>query len=749
VRRRRTALLSLTALLAAAVTALPAQQAGAEEIEQVRNGTFDAGTESWWASSNVTAAVDDGRLCADVPGGTANRWDASVGQNDITLTQGESYRFSFSASGVPEGHVVRALVGLQTEPYDTWYEATPLLSADGGSYSYTFTSPVDSVQAQVAFQVGGSADPWRFCVDDVSLLGGVAPEPYEPDTGPRVRVNQVAYLPSGPKNATLVTDATHRLPWQLKNSRGATVAHGWTTPRGTDVSSGQNVHSIDFGSYHGKGEGFTLVADGETSHPFDIGTAAYEKLRLDAVKYYYTQRSGIAIREDLRPGYGRAAGHVDVAPNQGDGSVPCRPGVCDYRLDVTGGWYDAGDHGKYVVNGGITTWELLSTYEREKLARTGRPEKLRDGTLALPESGNKVPDILDEARWELEFLLKMQVPDGRPLAGMAHHKIHDEQWTGLPLLPSADPQKRELHPPTTAATLNLAATAAQAARLYKPYDRAFAAKALAAARKAWTAALAHPDILADPADATGGGAYDDKDVRDEFYWAAAELYLTTGEKQYETHVLASPLHTADIFGAKGFDWARTAAPARLDLATVPSRLPGRDKVRRSVVQAGDRYLATLKAQPYGMPYAPEDNLYDWGSNHQVLNNAVVLATAYDITGAAKYRDGAVQSMDYVLGRNALNISYVTGYGEVSSQNQHSRWYAHQLDPTLPNPPAGTLAGGPNSSIQDPYAQSRLTGCTGQFCYIDDIQSWSTNETAINWNAALARIASFVADQGRP
>ncbi|CAM5660824.1 Endoglucanase OS=Streptomyces aurantiogriseus OX=66870 GN=GCM10010251_55410 PE=3 SV=1 [Streptomyces aurantiogriseus] len=390
---------------------------------------------------------------------------------------------------------------------------------------------------------------------------------------------------------------------------------------------------------------------------------------------------------------------------------------------------------------------MLSTYERSLTARTGRPAKLGDGTLALPESGNKVPDILDEARWELEFLLRMQVPDGQPLAGMAHHKIHDEQWTGLPLLPSDDPQKRELHPPTTAATLNLAATAAQAARLYKPYDKAFAARALSAARNAWTAALAHPAVYADPNDGTGGGAYNDNEVSDEFYWAAAELYLTTGERQFADHVLNSPVHTADIFVPYGFDWSRTAAAGRLDLATVPNKLPGRDKVRHSVIAGADKYLGTLRAHPYGMPYAPVDNRYDWGSAHQVLNNAVVLATAYDITGGAKYRDAAVQSMDYVLGRNALNISYVTGYGEANAHQQHSRWYAHQLDPDLPSPPDGTLAGGPNSSIQDPYAQTKLKGCVGQFCYIDDIQSWSTNETAINWNAALTRMASFVADQG--
>nr|WP_206326484.1 glycoside hydrolase family 9 protein [Streptomyces sp. N502] len=735
--------MSLTALLGTALTALPAE---ADEVEQVRNGTFDTTTDPWW-TSNVTAGLSEGRLCADVPGGTANPWDAAVGQNDLTLVKGESYRFSFTASGAPAGNAVRAIVGLSEAPYDTWFEVKPQLSVSGDAYAYTFTSPVDTTQGQVAFQLGGGAQDWRFCMDDVSLLGGVPPEPYEPDTGPRVRVNQVAYLPAGPKNATLVTDATEALPWQLRNAGGAVLAQGRTVPRGVDVSSGQNVHSIDFGSYRARGEGLTLVADGETSRPFDIDARVYERLRLDALKFYYTQRSGIEIRDDLRPGYGRPAGHVGVAPNQGDANVPCQPGVCDYTLDVTGGWYDAGDHGKYVVNGGISAWELLSTYERALHARTAHPGTLRDGTLAIPESGNKVPDILDEVRWELEFLLKMQVPDGRPLAGMAHHKMHDEQWTGLPLLPSDDPQKRELHPPSTQATLNLAATAAQAARLYRPYDRAFAARALKAARKAWTAALAHPAMYADPNDGIGGGAYPDSDATDEFYWAAAELYLTTGERQFERHILASPVHTADIFGPLGFDWARTAAAGRLDLATVPNRLPGRDKVRRSVIKGADRYLATLKAQPYGMPYAPDGNLYDWGSTHQVLNNAVIIATAYDLTGAAKYRDGALQSMDYVLGRNALNLSYVTGYGEVSAQNQHSRWYARQLDPGLPNPPRGTLAGGPNSSIQDPYAQSKLTGCVGQFCYIDDIQSWSTNELTINWNAALARMASFVADQG--
>ena len=78
---------------------------------------------------------------------------------------------------------------------------------------------------------------------------------------------------------------------------------------------------------------------------------------------------------------------------------------------------------------------------------------------------------------------------------------------------------------------------------------------------------------------------------------------------------------------------------------------------------------------------------------------------------------------------------------------HSRWFAHQADVTLPHPPKGTLAGGPNSGIQDPVAQALFgrQGCAPQMCYVDDGESWSTNEITINWNAALAQYAAWLAD----
>jgi endoglucanase len=580
-------------------------------------------------------------------------------------------------------------------------------------------------------------------VSSAAASGGV-PDIYKSSTGSPVRVNQVGYLPDGPKSATVVSDSAAVLPWQLRNAAGQAVASGTSTQRGLDVSSAQHVHVIDFSGYTTPGTGYTLVVGGEASYPFAIGADVYDQLRQDSLKFYYPQRSGITISDALRPGYGRPAGHLST--KTGDASVPCLKGTCDYKLNVKGGWYDAGDQGKYVVNGGIAVYQLMNEFERSKTAPSAEAAKLGDGALAIPESGNGVPDILDEARWEMEFLLSMQVPAGKPLAGMAHHKVHDESWTALPTLPHKDTKQRVLYPPSTAATLNLAATAAQAARLFAPYDPGFAAKSLDAAKAAWAAAKAHPAMYASPDSGTGGGGYGDSDVSDEFYWAAAELYLSTGEQQYADSAHASPHHTADVWRERGFSWDQVAQLGRLDLATVPNNLPDRDAIRQSVVQGAEKYLATLRAHPYGVPYAPANNVYDWGSNGLVLNNMVVMATAFDLTGDAKYRDAVLEGMDYILGRNALNQSYVTGYGTKNSHNQHSRWYAHSLDERLPNPPKGTLAGGPNSGNEDEVAKAKLTGCAPQFCYVDDIMAFASNELTINWNAPLAWVSSFVADQ---
>ncbi|MFC6511391.1 glycoside hydrolase family 9 protein [Promicromonospora citrea] len=732
-----------------AQTALP--QTAQEDEELVLNGTFDETHKPWWSNAGMTPDVSTGELCVDVPD-VADPWNAIVGQNDLALRPGGRYTLTLTARA-DRAFELRPRVQ-PTDGGAAYLSTGTPVGTTPRTVSFTFTAPEGELPVNNTLQLHlGGQGAATVCLDDVSLVG--PPYRYVPDTGPAVKVNQAGYLPRGPKHATVVTAATKPQPWRLEAADGAVLATGRTTPRGTDPTSGENVHTVDFSRYRGTARGARLTTGGVTSHPFDVAADVYQDLRTDAMRFFYTNRSGVAIDGDVAgQEYARPAGHVGVAPNQGDQAVPCQEPkpwmddwTCDYTLDVTGGWYDAGDHGKYVVNGGIATHQLLSAYERTLHARVVDDGALGDSTLHVPERGNGVPDVLDEARWNLEFMLAMQVPAGEPLAGMAHHKVHDVAWTGLPLLPSADPQPRALHRPSTAATLNLAAVAATGARLWEDLDPAFADELLTAARTAYDAAQAHPDLFAPREDGeSGGGPYADDEVSDELYWAAAELYLTTGEKRFRTDVLRSPLHRADVF-TDGFYWGSVAALGRLDLATVPSRLPGRPLVRRSVVEAADHLVAQQRAEAFGQTYTPADGLYPWGSNSSMLNNQVVIATAFDLTGDPVYARSVVEGLDYLLGRNVLGTSYVTGYGTVYAQNQHSRWYAHSLDPALPAPPRGTVAGGPNSSLQDPVSGAWLEGCLPQWCYVDDIRAWAVNEITINWNSSLAWVASFVADLG--
>ncbi|MFL6120710.1 glycoside hydrolase family 9 protein [Actinophytocola sp.] len=740
------------ALTAAAVlVALGGPLAAAAEpadYERVVNGNFDSGAaDPWWTGAGTAGHVAGGEFCVDVTGGTTNGWEALVGQNGVPYEAGQSYTLRFDARATTP-QPIAAVAGEAVEPFRQVAKLDANLTTERQTFTFTFTSSLDFPAAgngQLTFWLGGQSFDNTVCVDNVSLVGGVLPPPgLEP--APPIRVNQVGYVPGLPKQASLATDSTTPLPWTLRNASGVAVASGRTVPKGLDAGSGENVHLIDFSRYDTPGTGYTLSVGADTSFPFDISTTALTGLRYDSLAFFYHQRSGTPIEERyVGAAYARPAGHVNVAPNQGDDNVPCRADLaCGYTLDVRGGWYDAGDHGKYVVNGGIAAWQLQNSYERTAIL--GDARELGDGTLAIPEQHNGVPDVLDEARWEVEFLLRMQVPDGQPLAGMAHHKIHDQQWTGLPTRPDQDPQPRRLSAPSTAATLNLAAAAAQASRLWKKYDPAFASRALAAAEKAYAAAKAHPDMLADPNDGQGGGTYSDDNVTDEFYWAAAELFATTG--RYRADVMASPLYAGRSITVGGFDWAATGPLGDVTLAIVPTSLPARDvsAIRAALVATADQHLTNMAAAGHPAPYSNADGRYEWGSNGQVANNGMVLALAYDLTHRPKYRDGAFTALNYLLGRNPTNYSYVAGYGDQPVRNVHHRFWANQLDPSLPTAPPGALSGGPNSGLQDPVAARLLTGCAPQRCFVDHVEAYSVNEVAINWNSALAWLANWTAEQ---
>lgn len=720
------------------------------------------------AEENSDFSIENGVYSVTINLVAKERWDVQIRHRGITLQQGHTYTVKFRIKA-DKATKVYAKIGQQDEPYkEYWNNNGSPLSLEPGveismNTSFRMDDPTDNT-VEFAFHMGGELTgsvPVTVEFDDIYLEDPEYTKPVipPPEPLPIVRVNQVGYYPKAKKRATVVSNSSSPLSWSLKDGSGNVVASGSTTPKsGIDAASGDAVHILDFSSVDKAGTGYKLVVtDGgreNVSHPFDISESIYSTMRKDALAYFYHNRSGIKIEMPYcgRADLARAAGHPsDIAATW--------PGLGqeDYSLDVTGGWYDAGDHGKYVVNGGISVWTMMMQYERAlALNKAGQ---YGDGTMNIPEKSNGVPDLLDEVRWQMEFMLKMQVPDDKKMAGMAHHKIHDETWTALGIAPADDKKTRYLRPVSTAATLNLAATAAQASRIWKSIDPAFSEKCLKAAEKAWAAALKNPDIYA-PLHKTGGGPYNDNYVEDEFYWAACELYVTTGKSEYlsklqaSKHYLEMPSTLADgeDDGLTGcFTWGSTQGLGTATLAIVKSDLPESEvtKARNACASAADKWIEIMESEGYVVPIKPGPNGYPWGSNSFVLNNLVVMALAYDFTKNEKYLNAVTEGLDYLLGRNANDQCYVTGYGERPLENPHHRFWSYQNNNKFPKPPAGAISGGPNSGLEDPWVQG--SGWKGRGpkaippakCFMDNIESWSTNEITINWNAPFAWVTAYL------
>jgi endoglucanase len=550
------------------------------------------------------------------------------------------------------------------------------------------------------------------------------------------------------------------LPWFLVDaSSGKTVASGKTEALPYDLLSGDAPQVADFSSFRKSGSYYILVGD-RRSPSFRIGADVLSGLALDSLKYFYRSRSGVELKKEFAGAtWAREAGHLTDSKVAAFGGADAQGKAWegyDFLVDGSGGWYDAGDFGKYVVNGGISVWTLQDAYERS-------PASFKDGQLGIPESGNGRPDILDEARWELEFMLRMQIPEGKKLAGMCFHKLHDRKWSSMPCaLPATLDNNiagkdgwswgRFAYEPTTAATLNLAACAAQAARLWAPLDEAFSRRCLDAARAAWKAARENPALLAGNVPGDGGGNYDDKEVADEFFWAAAELFATTGEDEYSAFLKASPCWKAipglDGRGPSAMSWSDTAALGAISLLSsrqAKLAAPDRAALAAQLLAAADRYLEAAGRNAYGAPIGAEG--YLWGSNSIVLNDAIVLALAYDLTKKAPYRDAVLGSMDYILGYNALRRSFVTGYGACPPLHPHHRVWANDPDSGFVAPPPGVLAGGPDKSVEDPEMKAAgLSGLPIAKRYVDLLGSFATNEVAINWNAPLAWVSGWLCRQ---
>ncbi len=768
--------------------------------EQLGETDFDDGKGLPWhivesATGKMDFEIEDGvyRITIVNPGGASNggedRWDCQFRHRGLTIRAGHTYRVHYEIKATNPGKYYTKIGNLAGD-VEIWHNMSngsdlgntwdPIPYDTAGQWKEVeleFTAGQDMEVAEWAFHLGGDGQytsgvcfPAGTVIefDNMSLYDETSDENDYVEEVPWVRsdilTNQVTYFTGMDKKATLLSDSESAVGFSVIDAAGKAVWSGKSVPMGHDEDSNDDVHLLDFSEFNEKGR-FTLKTDdGAVSREFSIGDSdTYSALLYDSLNYFYQNRSGIAIESQYitsgdADALARAAGH----PSD---NAQIRTSFTDTATsgsqDVTGGWYDAGDHGKYVVNGGIALWVLQNQYETA--VNTGMAAAYADGTMNIPENNNTYPDLLDEARWEMDWMQTMIVGDGE-YKDMVYHKVHDDKWTGLGVAPADDTKERVIFPPTTAATLNVAACAAQAGRLWKGIDDAYAKQCLDVAERTYVAAKAHPDMYAPIGNLDGGGAYGDDEVSDEFYWAAAELYITTGDSAYYDDMKASKFflelpttlgggESVDTYGS--FDWGHTAALGTLSVVLNKDAVSSGDfdKAKSAVLEAADTYCAKEAEQGYGLPYAQStlsntdsSRGYIWGSNSVVADNAIVISYAYILSEDARYLNGAISAMDYLLGRNANDYSYVTGYGTHAAMYPHHRYWAHLIDESFPLAPNGVLVGGPNCGMEDPWVRGsgwKKGTIPAAKCYMDHIEAYSTNECTINWNAPLAWLTGFV------
>ena len=540
------------------------------------------------------------------------------------------------------------------------------------------------------------------------------------DTGnPQIKVDQVGYLPESAKLAVVASPAT---TFEVKRaSDNATVFKGELGPANVDADTGDSVQIADFSKLRETGTYYLGVPRVGRSWTFSIRPDVFTHIYYLAMRAFYGQRCGTAV--DLGPefpGYTHPACHLK-------GEFHASSGKQGERNNI-GGWHDAGDYGRYVVNSGIATGTVLWTWEVFG-------SKVRRITLNIPESGKGTPDILSEARWNLEWMLKMQDEDGG-----AWHKQTSEHFPGF-VMPEDDHLPSEVigtgHPPykSTCATADLAAVAAIAARVYQPFDPKFAAQNLEAARKAWLWSEKFPNVTFRNPSGISTGEYGDDSCSDEKLWAAAELWRATGNKTYNEYFLKHYpdfRSSLDVPAPEG--WKNVAAMGLWTYALGASKNSDATavaEIRQRTAHAARAIVERTRQNPYRVSLQARD--YVWGSNGVAASYGVELLVANALAPDSSFVESALDDLHYLLGRNTFSLSWVTQVGANPYRHPHHRPSGADKNA---EPWPGLLSGGPNANRQDDVLRKLPAALPPAKIYADDQDSYASNEVAINWQASL-------------
>jgi len=561
------------------------------------------------------------------------------------------------------------------------------------------------------------------------LLAGLT---FAADRGhPDIHANQVGYFPDLPKFAVVRAPGEDASFSIVTEPAGEVVYSGTGGAKEYWSSADDTIRRFDFSGFSTPGTYRLQVPGVGVSYPFQISRDVYTSVTKAAIKAFYYQRSSTALLAEHAGVYARAAGHPDNSVRVHNGVATAqRP--ANSTISSPKGWYDAGDYGKYTVNSGISTWTLLDAY----LVAPGYFDTL---DLNIPESKNAIPDILDEALWNLDWLLTMQDLDGG-----VYHKLTTANFSGF-VMPANDKAQRYVIGKGTASTLDFAALMAQTSRVFRRFESSrpgFADSCLNAAIRAWNWAQANPSVaydqasLMNPTVSTGG--YGDGSFTDEKIWAGIELTLATRRDSFWVAAMGSTKFTGTY---RNPGWNQVAALGLMSaLGSIDSLVGLVDTagMRSRLRTLGTDAKSRAGLNPYRVPVNESD--LGWGSTSVTGNLALTALHWYKLSGDTTYRNAALEGTDWILGRNALGTTFVTGFGTRSPMNPHHRPSGAD---GIVDPIPGFVVGGPNKNQEDASA-CESDGATYAYSlpalsWLDDQCSYASNEVAINWNAPQAAL----------
>lgn len=552
-----------------------------------------------------------------------------------------------------------------------------------------------------------------------------------------IRLNQIGFYPSATKLAVVVGEASG--PFQVTTPDLAKVVFTGTLGESRqNPISGKTTRTADFSTFTKTGTYVVVIPGIGHSYPFEIRSNVHRDVAIGAIKGFYYQRTAIDLPAQFAGKWARPAGHPDthvlIHPSAASASRPAGTVISSPK-----GWYDAGDYNKYIVNSGITMGTLLSLCE-------DFPDYVKSLNTNIPESTNRVPDVLDEALWNLRWMLTMQ----DPADGGVYHKLTNARFDGM-IMPDKAEKERYVVQKSITATLDFAAVMAQATRVLKPYNRelpGLADSCLSAAVKAWNWAKANPDMVYkqqemntkfDPDVVTGG--YEDRNSSDEWIWAAAELYVTTRDDAYYTTVNLFPDKRTPLPS-----WAQVRTLAYYTLARSGNNLTATGKkdlplLKEHLTTMADSMIAGADRQAFQTVMGKSAKDFIWGSSAEAANQGIALIQAYRLTDSpnrSRYLYYALSNLDYLLGRNAVGYSFLTGFGDKSTMHPHHR---PSVADGIEAPVPGLLSGGTNANAARQDKCPGYTTTTADEVYLDADCSYASNEIAINWNAPLVYLAA--------